>query len=94
MKNNKKVLKIVFIILLVLVLLVNVSYALFSFVLRGTKENSISTANVSLNYTESTNGINTTNPTVMSDAEGMEQAQPSQLVQVVIKLEKYHIIFT
>src|SRR5574344_1174841 len=71
MKDNKKNLKIVFIILVALALLVSASYALLTFVLRGTKESNISLAKVSLSYTESESGISIKNPTAMNDSEGI-----------------------
>lgn len=57
-------------ILLIIVVVVGVSYAVFNFSKAGAVENTISTGTISFTYNETSNGITITNAQPMTDAVG------------------------
>ena len=72
--NNKKTLILSIIGILVLVIaVVGVSFAMYSFTGNGTKENVIPNGTVSMNFTEGSNHIELTDKYSMTDAEGIKQ---------------------
>ena len=71
MENNKKTLILSIVGVLVLVVaLVGVSFAMYSFTGTGTKENVIQTGSVNVDYTSETSVIKLTNQYPISDAKG------------------------
>ena len=72
--NNKKTLILSIVGILVLVIaVVGVSFAMYSFTGTGTKENVITTGTVSMNFTEGSNNFTLTNKYPMTDAQGVTQ---------------------
>lgn len=72
--NNKKTLILSIIGILVLVIaVVGVSFAMYSFTGTGTKENVITTGTVSMNFSEGSNNFTLQNKYPMSDAKGIAQ---------------------
>ena len=74
MENNKKTLILSIVGILVLVIaVVGVSFAMYSFTGTGSKENVITTGTVSMNF-DPDNNFNVTNQYPMSDAKGVAQS--------------------
>lgn len=72
--NNKKTLILSIVGILVLVIaVVGVSFAMYSFTGTGTKENVITTGTVNMNFTEGANNFTVSNKYPMSDAKGVAQ---------------------
>lgn len=72
--NNKKTLILSIIGILVLVIaVVGVSFAMYSFTGTGTKENVITTGTVSMSFSEGSNNFTLQNKYPMSDAKGIAQ---------------------
>ena len=72
MKENssKQVLLSVLGVAILVVAVVGVSFAAFSYSKTGEKVNTITTGTITMEYTEDTNGINLTNALPMSDGVG------------------------
>lgn len=68
--SSKQILLSVLGVAILVVAVVGVSFAAFTFTGTGTKENRISTGTISMTYSEDTNGIYITNALPTSDAEG------------------------
>lgn len=72
--NNKKTLILSIVGILVLVIaVVGVSFAMYSFTGTGTKDNVITTGTVSMNFTDGANNFTVSNKYPMSDAKGVAQ---------------------
>ena len=76
--NSKQVLLSVLGVAILVVAVVGVSFAAFSYSKTGEKINQISTGTISMDYTEDTNGINLTNALPMTDVVGKELADTNQ----------------
>ena len=76
--NSKQVLLSVLGVAILVVAVVGVSFAAFSYSKTGEKINQISTGTISMNYTEDTNGINLTNALPMIDDVGKALADTNQ----------------
>ena len=70
--NSKQVLLSVLGVAILVVAVVGVSFAAFSYSQPGEKANTITTGTITMNYSETTNGINLTNALPMSDEQGKE----------------------
>ena len=71
MKNNSRdVLLSVLGVAILVVAVVGVSFAAFSYSQTGQKVNTITTGSITMSYSETTNGINLTNALPMTDEEG------------------------
>ena len=68
--NSKHVLLSVLGVAILVVAVVGVSFAAFSYSKTGTKVNTITTGTITMSYSETTNGINLTNALPMTDAVG------------------------
>ena len=68
--NSKQVLLSVLGVAILVVAVVGVSFAAFSYTDTGTQVNTITTGSITMSYTEDTNGINITNAYPMSDEVG------------------------
>ena len=68
--NSKQVLLSVLGVAILVVAVVGVSFAAFSYSKTGTKVNTITTGTITMSYSETTNGINLTNALPMTDAVG------------------------
>ncbi len=69
-KTSKQVLLSVLGVAILIVAVVGISFAAFTYSSSGTKENTISTGTVTMTYTESTNGISIENAIPMDDNAG------------------------
>ena len=68
--NSKQVLLSVLGVAILVVAVVGVSFAAFSYSRTGEEVNTITTGTITMNYTDDSNGINLTNAMPMSDADG------------------------
>ena len=68
--SSKQVLLSVLGVAILVVAVVGVSFAAFSYSKTGEKVNTITTGSITMNYAETTNGINLTNALPMSDEQG------------------------
>ena len=68
--NSKQVLLSVLGVAILIVAVVGVSFAAFSYSQAGEKVNTITTGTITMSYSEDTNGINLTNALPMSDTAG------------------------
>ena len=68
--NSKQVLLSVLGVAILVVAVVGVSFAAFSYSRTGEKVNTITTGTITMNYTDDSNGINLTNAMPMSDGDG------------------------
>ena len=76
--NSKQVLLSVLGVAILVVAVVGVSFAAFSYSKTGEKVNTITTGTISMNYTESENAINLTNALPMTDEVGKALADVNQ----------------
>ena len=68
--NSKQVLLSVLGVAILVVAVVGVSFAAFSYSRTGEEVNTITTGTITMNYTDDSNGINLTNAMPMSDGDG------------------------
>ena len=73
MKTNRKLVVAVLGTLGIILTTVGVTYAFFSYSKTGTKENSISSGNITFLYTETSRGIELIDAMPMTDAQGKAQ---------------------
>ena len=76
--NSKQVLLSVLGVAILVVAVVGVSFAAFSYSKTGQKVNTITTGTITMSYTEGTNGINLTNALPTTDPVGMAMAEENQ----------------
>ena len=76
--NSKHVLLSVLGVAILVVAVVGVSFAAFSYSKTGEKVNTITTGTITMSYSETTNGINLTNALPMSDAVGKALNEENQ----------------
>ena len=76
--NSKQVLLSVLGVAILVVAVVGVSFAAFSYSKTGEKVNTITTGTITMSYSETTNGINLTNALPMSDGVGMALSEEEQ----------------
>ena len=76
--NSKHVLLAVLGVAILIVAVVGVSFAAFSYSKTGTKVNTITTGTITMSYSETTNGINLTNALPMSDEVGKKLSETDQ----------------
>ena len=76
--NSKQVLLSVLGVAILVVAVVGVSFAAFSYSKTGEKVNTITTGTISMNYVEAINGINLTNALPMTDDVGKALADTNQ----------------
>src|SRR5574344_914781 len=82
-ENKKKVVVSVAGVLLLIVMMVGLSYAMYIFTGTGSKENVITTGKISIDYSES-NKINLTNQYPMSDTLGIAQTGTNNQMEFTI----------
>ena len=76
--NSKHVLLSVLGVAILIVVVVGVSFAAFSYSKTGEKVNTITTGTITMSYSETTNGINLTNALPMTDGVGKALADTNQ----------------
>ncbi len=76
--NSKQVLLSVLGVAILVVAVVGVSFAAFSYSKKGEKVNTITTGTITMSYSETTNGINLTNALPMSDGVGKALSEEEQ----------------
>ncbi len=74
-KNRREIIISVIAILILIVAVIGVTYAVFTYTGVGTKENKISTGELSFSYYEATNGISIVNAEPIADSLGKVLAQ-------------------
>ena len=86
MKDNnlKQVLLSVLGVAILIVAVVGISFAAFSYSKTGTKVNTITSGTITMSYSETTNGINLSNAFPMSDAVGKTLEDESQYFDFTI----------
>src|SRR5574344_3148348 len=82
-ENKKKVVVSVAGVLLLIVMMVGLSYAMYIFTGKGSKENVITTGKISVDYSES-NKVNLTNQYPMSDTLGIAQTGTNNQMEFTI----------
>ena len=70
MKEKKRLLLSIGLVLILVLMIVGISYAAFKFTGTGKKENTITTGAITMEYTESTNTISMNNALPTTDATG------------------------
>ena len=83
--NSKQVLLSVLGVAILVVAVVGVSFAAFSYSKTGQKVNTITTGTISMDYTEDTNGINLVNALPMTDAVGKALKDTNQYFDFTVK---------
>ncbi len=68
--NKKETLISIVALLFIIIAVVGITYAAFSYTKAGTKSNKVTTSTITMNYNEATNGITLTNAFPMSDNDG------------------------
>ena len=83
--NSKQVLLSVLGVAILVVAVVGVSFAAFSYSKTGQKVNTITTGTISMDYTEGTNGINLVNALPMTDTVGKALKDTNQYFDFTVK---------
>ena len=76
--NSKQMILSILGVVILVVAVVGVSFAAFSYSKTGEKVNTITTGTITMSYSETTNGINLTNALPMSDSVGMKLSEQNQ----------------
>ncbi len=82
--SSKQILLSVLAIAILIVAVVGVSFAAFTFVGEGTRENTISTGTISMTYNEETDGISITNAMPMDDVAGVAQTADEAVFEFTV----------
>ena len=85
MKDKKKLLLSIGLVLILVLMIVGISYAAFKFVGLGKKENTITTGAVTMEYTESTNTISMTGAFPTPDTTGKVRLTKGEYFDFTIK---------
>ena len=85
-ESNNKIFVIIICLLIFILMVIGVSMATFTYTKEKDSVNTISTGNVSLNYTENTNGIDITNAYPISDDVGRTLTLENQYFQFSINV--------
>ena len=70
LKENKEKIIPVIGVILILVMVIGVTYAIFTYTGLGSKQNSVTSGTITFTYTEASNGISITNAMPISDSSG------------------------
>ena len=71
--DSKKILLAVLAVAILIILVVGISFAIFTYTREGERENVVTTGTIQMNYTEGTNGINITEAIPMSEEQALAQ---------------------
>ena len=82
--NSKQIILSVLAVAILIVAVVGVSFAAFTFAGQGAVQNTISTGTISMTFSEAVNGISITNAMPMSDATGMVQAGTNETFEFTV----------
>lgn len=85
--SNGKLFIIIVTFLIFIIAIIGLSYATFTYTKEHDSINTISTGNISLDYTENTNGINITNAYPMSDEVGKTLTNEEQYFDFSVKAD-------
>ena len=85
MKDKKKLLLSIGLVLILVLMIVGISYAAFKFTGLGTKPNTITTGAITMEYTESTNTISMTGALPTTDATGKVRLTEGEYFDFTIK---------
>ena len=83
--NSKQILLSVLGVAILVVAVVGVSFAAFSYSKTGEKVNTITTGTITMSYSETTNGINLTNALPMTDGVGKALKDENQYFDFTVK---------
>ena len=85
MKEKKRLLLSIGLVLILVLMIVGISYAAFKFTGTGKKENTITTGAITMEYTESTNTISMNNALPTTDATGKVRLTAGEYFDFTIK---------
>lgn len=85
-KDNKRMIFTVVSLLLLVIVVIGVSYAAFSYAKRGSKENVIKTGTITMTYTEGSNKISINNAVPMEDSVGKLLSNNDQVFDFTISI--------
>ena len=71
--DSKKILLAVLAVAILIILVVGISFAIFTYTKEGERENVVTTGTLQMDYTEGTNGINITDAIPMSEEQALAQ---------------------
>ncbi len=71
-KNKKETLISIFLLLFIVIVVIGITYAAFTYTGLGTKSNKVTTSTITMNYNEATNGITLTDAFPISDNDGKQ----------------------
>lgn len=83
--QSKQVLLSVLAVAVLVVAVVGITFAAFTYTKEGTQENTISTGTIAMTYTEDTNGISITDAMPMTDASGKELSGDGNVFDFTVK---------
>lgn len=82
--NSRQVILSIIGISILILAVVGVSYAVFSLTLNGSEENKLTTGTISMSYVEATNGISIDNAMPISDIEGKNLSEESEMFDFTV----------
>ncbi len=89
-QNNKnKIIVSVLGLVLLLVFVVGITYAVFTYTKKGNVENTIRTGKITMSYTEGENGITLENAYPMEDSVGKVLSDPNQIFDFTVNINLY-----
>ena len=89
MKKNYKIIVSVLGLVLLLVFVVGITYAVFTYTKKGNVENTIRTGKITMSYREGENGITLENAYPMEDSVGKVLSDPNQLFDFTVNINLY-----
>ncbi len=88
-ENKNKIIVSVLGLVLLLVFVVGITYAVFTYTKKGNVENTIRTGKITMSYTEGENGITLENAYPMEDSVGKVLSDPNQLFDFTVNINLY-----
>ena len=88
-ENKNKIIVSVLGLVLLLVFVVGITYAVFTYTKKGNVENTIRTGKITMSYTEGENGITLENAYPMEDSVGKVLSDPNQIFDFTVNINLY-----
>ena len=88
-ENKNKIIVSVLGLVLLLVFVVGITYAVFTYTKKGNVENTIRTGKITMSYREGENGITLENAYPMEDSVGKVLSDPNQLFDFTVNINLY-----
>ena len=85
-EKNYKIIVSVLGLVLLLVLVVGITYAVFTYTKKGNVENTIRTGKITMSYREGENGITLENAYPMEDSVGKVLSDPNQIFDFTVNI--------